>query len=149
VDVYLNGERQFSYDTDHRTLTVPWGKTQVIEFRSPSGCCFVERVEVGPDRPVPPDDIIARKLKWRPARLAVAVVPPDPDVRAMVRDPARPGRGTVVEPGQEALVPFYPGDEGQKEIEVSVDSAAGFAAEHVVVRAGQRSGVTIRLRAAP
>ncbi|HVX96741.1 MAG TPA: serine/threonine-protein kinase, partial [Polyangia bacterium] len=74
VDVYLDGKKQFAYDTDHRTLTVPWTEDQgvhVVEFRSPSGCCFVERVEVGPDRPLPTDSVIARRLKWRPASLRI------------------------------------------------------------------------------
>jgi serine/threonine-protein kinase len=149
VDVYLDGERQFSYDTDHRTLPVLWTGNHVVEFRSPSGCCFVERVEVGPDRPALPDDIIARQLKWRPARLVVTTAPAAANVRVMMRDPAHPGRGTVVEPGEEANVPFFPTDEGQKEIEVSVDSMAGFAAERVSVRAGERKSIVLSLAATP
>jgi len=150
VDVYLDGERQFSYDTDHRTLAVPWNRTHVVEFRSPSGCCFVERVEVGPERPVPAENVIARKLKWRPARLAVTIAPTTPGARVMVKDPARPGRGTIGEPGEDIQIPFFSDDEdGQKEVEVSVDAAAaGFAAQRVAVRAGQRSRVTINLTAA-
>ncbi len=145
VDVYLDGERQFSYDTDHRSLTVPSAGNHVIEFRSPSGCCFVERVEVGPDRPAPEDNIIARKLKWKPARLVVTTTPHAPSLRVMVRDPAHPGRGVVVEPGEEANIPFFPTDEGQKEVDLSVDSPAGFAAERVVVRAGERKTIALTL----
>jgi hypothetical protein len=146
VDVYLDGERQFAYDTDHRNLSVPWNGTHQVEFRSPSGCCFVERVEIGPDKPVPPENVIARKLKWKPARLTVTTQPAAPDVRIMVRDPARPGRGTVIGVAEEANIPFLPSDEAQKEVEVSVDSSGGVVAEKVVVRAGERKSVVIALK---
>ncbi len=149
VDVYLDGERQFSYDTDHRTLAVPWTGNHIVEFRSPAGCCFVERVEVGPDRPDPPDNIIARQLKWKPARLVVMTVPAAVKARVMVRDPAHLGHGTVVEPGEEANIPFFSTDEGQKEIDVSVDSDRGFVAERVVVRAGERKSVELTLGTNP
>jgi eukaryotic-like serine/threonine-protein kinase len=149
VDVYMDGERQFSYDTDHRTLPVPWGRNHVIEFRSPSGCCFVERIEVGPDQPLPPENIIARKLKWKPARLVITTVPSAAGTRVMVRDPSHPGRGTVVGPGEEANIPFFATDEGQKEIEVSIDSTAGFAGDRVTVRAGERKAVVVTLGSAP
>ncbi len=69
VDVYLDGKRQFAYDPDHTTIAVPWNVDHVLELRSPSGCCFVERVEIGPDHPLPADAIIARRLKWRAAHL--------------------------------------------------------------------------------
>jgi tRNA A-37 threonylcarbamoyl transferase component Bud32 len=149
VDVYLDGERQFSYDTDHLSLQVPVSGNHVIEFRSPSGCCFVERIEVGPDRPLPPDNIIARKLKWKPARLVVTTAPEAAKARIMVRDPEHPGRGTVVAPGEEVNVPFYPTDEGQKEVEISADSAAGFGAQRVMVRAGQRKNIVLTLGITP
>ncbi|MEO5768658.1 MAG: protein kinase [Polyangia bacterium] len=150
VDVYLDGQRQFSYDTDHRTLPVPWVGNHVVEFRSPSECCFVERVELGPDRPVPADNIIARQLKWKPARLIVTTTPPAPaKTRVMVRDPAHAGRGTVVEPGEEANIAFFSTDEGQKEVEVSVDSDGVFSAERVTVRAGERKSVVLPLGTAP
>src|SRR5665213_511222 len=87
VDVYLDGRREFAYDLDHTTLAVPWKSDHVIEFRSPTGCCFVERIEVGPDHPLPADAIIARRLKWRPARLLVTTDPASGSARVMVRDP--------------------------------------------------------------
>jgi eukaryotic-like serine/threonine-protein kinase len=149
VDVYLDGERQFSYDTDHRALPVPWAGNHVVEFRSPSGCCFVERIEVGPDRPLPPDNIIARKLKWKPGRLVVTTAPASTKVRIMVRDPAHPERGSVVGAGEEASIPFFPTDEGQKEVDVSIDSAAGFAAQRVTVRAGERKTAVLTLEGTP
>ena len=68
----------------------------------------------------PPENIIARKLKWKPARLIVTTVPPAPKVRIMVRDPGHPGSGTVVAPGEEVNIPFFPNDEGQKEVDVSI-----------------------------
>jgi hypothetical protein len=145
VDVYLDGERQFAYDTDHRNLTVVWNGPHQIEFRSPSGCCFVERIEVGPDRPVPPENVIARKLKWKPARLVVTTQPPASGVRIMVRDPGRPERGTVVGPGEEANIPFLPSDEAQKDIDVSVLAPGGMFAERVVIRAGERKAVVISI----
>src|SRR3569623_444161 len=138
VDVYLDGERQFAYDTDHRTLTVAWNSSHVIEFRSPSGCCFVERVEIGPDTRVPTENVIARKLKWPPARLTVTTTPADPNERSMVRDPARPERGTVLRPGEEANIPFTDEDEGQKDVELSIASRAGLPVQKVTVRAGER-----------
>jgi len=149
VDVYLDGQRQFSYDTDHRTLQVAWNGDHVVEFRSPSGCCFVERIELGPDHPAPPDDIIARQLKWRPARLVITTSPAVAKARVMVRDPAHPSRGTVVESGEEANIAFFPTDEGQKEVDVSVDSVAGYATERVTVRAGESKSVEITLGSAP
>ncbi len=147
VDVYLDGERQFAYDTDHRSLTVTWNASHMIEFRSPSGCCFVERVEIGPDKRVPPENIIARKLRWKPARLIVALSPAMASARIMVRDPTHPDRGTVVGPGEEANIPFLVEDEGQKEVEVSVASGSGLVAARVTVRAGERKSVLISLDA--
>jgi hypothetical protein len=147
VDVYLDGERQFAYDTDHRSLTVTWNASHMIEFRSPSGCCFVERVEIGPDKRVPPENIIARKLRWKPARLIVALSPAMASARIMVRDPTHPDRGTVVGPGEEANIPFLVEDEGQKEVEVSVASGSGLVAARVTVRAGERKSVVISLDA--
>ena len=148
VDVYLDGERQFAYDTDHRTLTVNWNASHVIEFRSPSNCCFVERVEIGPDKRVPAENVIARKLKWKPARLTVTTTPADPNERIMVRDPARPDRGTVLRPGEEANIPFMDDDQGQKEVELSIASSAGLTVEKVTVRAGERKTAAIALHGA-
>jgi len=148
VDVYLDGERQFAYDTDHRTLTVAWNSSHVIEFRSPSGCCFVERVEIGPDKRVLPENVIARKLKWKPARLTVTTTPADPTERIMVRDPARPDRGTVLRPGEEANIPFMDDDEGQKEVELSIASGAGLTVRKLTVRAGERKTAAIALHGA-
>ena len=148
VDVYLDGVRQFSYDTDHRSLSIPFNGNHVVEFRSPSGCCFPERIEVGPDRPLPPENIIARQLKWKPARLVVTVSPPTAKARVMVRDPAHQ-RATVVAAGEEANIPFFANDEGQKEIVVSIDSGEAFAAERITVRAGERKAVVLTPRPAP
>jgi hypothetical protein len=146
VDVFLDGERQFAYDTDHRTLTVPWNGVHQVEFRSPAGCCFIERIEVGPDSPYPADGIIARRLKWKPARLVVNVSPRDAQARVMVRDSGGSGRGSVVEPGEEANIPFAAGDEGQKELDVSVDSEHGLVHERVVVRAGESKALDVDLQ---
>lgn len=150
VDVYVDGEKQFSYDTDHKTLTVPWSGTHVVEFRSPSGCCFVERVEIGPDQPVPAENVIARKLKWKPARLMVTLDPPTPAAQIMMRDPERPGTGTVIEVGEEANVPFLASeDDGLKEIEIDVAHPRGLTTERLMVRAGQRSRLAVKVRATP
>ncbi len=54
VDVYLDGEKQFAYAPTTRRSPCPGPSNHVIELRSPTGCCFVERIEVGPDRPLPP-----------------------------------------------------------------------------------------------
>ena len=89
VDVYLDGKRQFAYDPDHTTIAVPWNGDHVLELRSPSGCCFVERVEIGPNHPLPPDAIIARRLKWRPAHLLVTTEPALTTARVLVTDPSR------------------------------------------------------------
>jgi hypothetical protein len=145
--VYLDGKKQFAYDTDHKTLTVPWTEDHVVEFRSPVGCCFVERVEVGPDRPLPPDDIIARRLKWRPAALRITT---EPDAargtRIMVRDPNRAGAGTLARAGEEVDVPFFAGDEGSKEIEIAIDSGDAFTSERLTVRAGQHLAHVVKLK---
>jgi serine/threonine-protein kinase len=147
VDVYLDGKKQFAYDTDHKTLTVPWTEDHVVEFRSPAGCCFVERVEVGPGRPLPPDDIIARRLKWRPASLRITT---DPEVargtRIMVRDPNRGGAGALARAGEEVDVPFYASDEGSKEIEIAIDSGDAFTSERLTVRAGQHLAHVVKLK---
>jgi serine/threonine-protein kinase len=147
VDVYLDGKKQFAYDPDHKTLTVPWTEDHVVEFRSPAGCCFVERVELGPNRPLPPDDIIARRLKWRPAALRITT---EPEVargaRIMVRDPGRGGAGTLARAGEEVAIPFFASDEGTKEIEIAIDSGDAFTSERLTVRAGQRLSHVVKLK---
>jgi serine/threonine-protein kinase len=149
VDVYLDGHKQFAYDPDHKTLTVPWSGNHVIEFRSASGCCFVERVEVGPDRPLPPDGVVARKLKWRPAALRIATEPVvAKGARIMVRDPNRGAAGVLAHAGEEVDVPFFADDEGSKEIEISVDTGESFTSERLTVRAGQRQSHVVKLKAA-
>jgi tRNA A-37 threonylcarbamoyl transferase component Bud32 len=147
VDVYLDGKKQFAYDTDHKTLTVPWTESHVVEFRSPAGCCFIEKVEVGPDRPAPPDEIIARRLKWRPAALRITT---EPEVargtRIMVRDPSRGGAGTLARAGEEVDVPFFATDEGSKEVEIAIDSGEVFTSERLTVRAGQHLAHVVKLK---
>ena len=108
VDVYLDGEKQFAYDTDHKTISVPWSGNHTIELRSPAGCCFSERIDVGPDRPLPPDNIIARQLKWKPARLIVTHRPAGArSARVMVQGPdrARPRDGRRA-PARTSTIPF-------------------------------------------
>jgi eukaryotic-like serine/threonine-protein kinase len=150
VDVYLDGHKEFAYDTDHKTLTVPWTGNHVIEFRSPAGCCFVEKVEVGPDRPLPPDGVIARRLKWRPALLRIGTDPvaTSKGTRIMVRDPNRGAAGTLARSGEDVDVPFFADDEGSKEIEISVDTGESFTSERLTVRAGQRQAHVVKLKAA-
>jgi tRNA A-37 threonylcarbamoyl transferase component Bud32 len=150
VDVYLDGHKEFAYDTDHKTLTVPWSGNHVIEFRSPAGCCFVEKVEVGPDRPLPPDGVIARRLKWRPALLRIGTDPvvTSKGTRIMVRDPNRGAAGTLARSGEDVDVPFFADDEGSKEIEISVDTGESFTSERLTVRAGQRQAHVVKLKAA-
>jgi eukaryotic-like serine/threonine-protein kinase len=147
VDVYLDGHREFAYDLDHTTLAVPWKSDHVIEFRSPTGCCFVERVEVGPDHPLPSDAIIARRLKWRPAHLLITTDPASGSARVMVRDPNRQTTPTAGHPGEEIDVPFFTDDDASKEIEVAVDTGEAFATEKIRVRAGERSRHVVKLRA--
>jgi serine/threonine-protein kinase len=147
VDVYLDGERQFAYDTDHKTLTVPWNGNHVIEFKSPAGCCFVERVELGPDRPLPPDGVVARRLKWRPAHLRVTLDPETAGARVMVRDPARPGAATAARAGEEVDVPFAAADDPNKEVEIVVESGDAVTTDRLTVRPGQRLTHTVKLKA--
>jgi eukaryotic-like serine/threonine-protein kinase len=146
VDVYLDGQRQFGYDVDHTTISVPWSGVHVIEFRSPGGCCFVERVEVGPERPLPPDQIIARRLKWRPAHLTLNTDPPGTSVRLVVRDPARPTVATTARPGEEIDVPFYADDDSSKDVEIAIDSGESFTTEKIHVRAGQRLKHVVKMK---
>jgi hypothetical protein len=120
----------------------------VIEFRSPSNCCFPERVSVGPEQPLPADSIIARRLKWRPAHLVVTTDPASSTTRVLVRDPNRGGATTAARPGEEIDIPFYPDEDSSKEIEISADDGDAFATEHVRVRAGQRLKHVVRLRGA-
>jgi eukaryotic-like serine/threonine-protein kinase len=146
VDVYLDGQRQFAYDPTHTSIAIPWNADHVLELRSPSGCCFVERVEIGPDHPLPPDAIIARRLKWRPARVIVTTEPPSPAARVLVRDPNRKVATTAARPGDEIDVPFFPDDELSKEVEVAVDAGDAFATDRVRVRAGQKLSHVVKLR---
>jgi hypothetical protein len=146
VDVYLDGEKQFAYDTDHKTITVPWTASHAIELRSPSGCCFVERILVGPDHPLPADAIIARRLRWRPAHLLITTDPPADGARVMVSDPNRHGPGTAGRPGEEIDVPFSLDDDASKEVEIAVDTGDNFTSERVTVRAGQRTSHVVKLK---
>jgi hypothetical protein len=146
VDVYLDGEKKFAYDTDHKTISVPWSGNHTIELRSPAGCCFSERIDVGPDRPLPPDNIIARKLKWKPARLYIALDPPAPGARLVVKDLSSRGPGAPARAGEDVSIPFQPGDEHSKEVEVDVDTGDSFTSERITVRAGEQSSHTIKLK---
>jgi len=146
VDVYLDGQRQFGYDVDHTKISVPWAGAHVIEFRSPSNCCFPERVSVGPEQPLPADSIIARRLKWRPAHLVVTTEPARTNARVLVRDPSRGGATTAARPGEEIDIPFLPDDDASKEIEISADDGDAFASERVRVRAGERLKHVVKLR---
>jgi hypothetical protein len=147
VDVYLDGKKQFAYGPDNKTLTVPWNENHVVEFRSPAGCCFVERIEVGPDRPLPPDAIIARRLKWRPALLHITTEPAAAKgTRIVVRDPGRGGAGTLARAGEDVDVPFAADDEGSKEVEIAIDAGDAFTSDRVTVRAGQRLNHVVKLK---
>ncbi len=146
VDVYLDGKRQFAYAPDHTTIAVPWTSDHVLELKSPSGCCFVERVEIGPDHPLPSDAIIARRLKWRPAHLLVTTEPAVGAARVLVTDPGRKVAATAGRPGEEIDVPFFADDDSSKEIEISVDAGDAFATEKIRVRAGERLVHVVRLK---
>ena len=146
VDVYLDGQRQFAYDPAHTSITIPWNADHVLELRSPSGCCFVERVEIGPDHPLPPDAIIARRLKWRPARVVVTTEPPAAAARVLVRDPNRKVAAAAARPGDEIDVPFFTDDEASKEVEISVDAGDSFVTDKIRVRAGQKLSHVVKLR---
>jgi len=147
VDVYLDNQRQFGYDLDHTKISVPWSGVHYIEFRSPSNCCFPERVAVGPELPLPADSIIARRLKWRPAHLVITTDPAGAPTRVLVRDPSRHGAATAARPGEEIDIPFFPDDDSSKEVELSADDGDAFATELVRVRAGQRLRHVVKLRA--
>jgi hypothetical protein len=147
VDVYLDGQRQFGYDVDHTKISVPWAGVHHIEFRSPSNCCFPERITVGPDQPLPADSIIARRLKWKPAHLAVTTEPAGASARILVRDPTRGGATIAARPGEEIDIPFFADDDSSKEVEISADDGDTFASDHVRVRAGQRLKHVVKLRA--
>jgi hypothetical protein len=145
VDVYLDGEKKFAYDPDHKTISVPWAGNHTIELRSPAGCCFSERIEVGPDHPVPPDNIIARKLKWKAARLTIATDPPVPKARVIVKDPSGSGSGTLAKVGEDVAIPFNANDERSKEVEVDVDTGDSFTSARITVHAGEQSSHLIKL----
>jgi len=148
VDVYLDGQRQFGYDVDHTKISIPWSGVHVVEFRSPSNCCFPERISVGPEQPFPADSIIARRLKWRPAHLVVTTDPAGTTSRLLVRDLSRGGATTTARPGEEIDVPFLSDDDSSKEVEISADDGDAFATERVRVRAGQRLKHVVKLRTA-
>jgi tRNA A-37 threonylcarbamoyl transferase component Bud32 len=146
VDVYLDGKRQFAYDPDHTSIAVPWNVDHVLELRSPSGCCFVERVEIGPNHPLPPDAIVARRLKWRPAHLMVTTEPAVATARVLVSDPNRKVAATAGRPGEEIDVPFFTDDDSSNEIEVAVEAGEAFATEKIRVRAGERLSHVVKLK---
>jgi tRNA A-37 threonylcarbamoyl transferase component Bud32 len=146
VDVYLDGKRQFAYDPDHTTIAVPWNVDHVLELRSPSGCCFVERVEIGPNHPLPPDAIIARRLKWRAAHLLVTTEPVVGSARVLVSDPNRKVAAAAGRPGEEIDVPFFADDDSSKEIEIAVEAGEAFATEKIRVRAGERLTHVVKLK---
>jgi hypothetical protein len=149
VDVYLDNQRQFGYDVDHTKISVPWSGVHYIEFRSPSNCCFPERVAVGPEQPLPADSIIARRLKWRPAHLMVSTDPANPATRILVRDlSSRNGATVAARVGEEVDIPFFADDDSSKEVEISADSGDAFTTDHVRVRAGQHVKHVVTLRAA-
>ena len=125
---------------------MPWAGVHTIEFRSPAGCCFVERVEIGPERPLPPDSIIARKLKWRPARLRHDRSPTR-GAHDGARSASRLRGDRGPRPGEEIDVPFSADDDASKEIEISAAAGDAFASERLRVRAGQRLKHVVKLRA--
>ena len=118
----------------------------MLELRSPSGCCFVERVEIGPNHPLPADAIIARRLKWRAAHLVVTTEPAVGSARVLVSDPNRKVAATAGRPGEEIDVPFFADDDSSKEIEVAVDAGEAFATEKIRVRAGERLTHVVKLK---
>jgi serine/threonine-protein kinase len=146
VDVYLDGEKKFAYDTDHKSISVPWTGNHTIELRGPAGCCFSERIEVGPDRPLPAENIIARKLKWKPARITITTSPPTAKARVIVKDPSSHGAGAPAKIGEDVSIPFQPNDEHFKEVEVDVDTGDSFTSERITVRAGEHSSHVVKLR---
>ena len=146
VDVYLDGEKKFAYDTDHKSIAVPWTGNHTIELRGPAGCCFSERIEVGPDRPLPPENLIARKLKWKPARITITTSPPTAKARVIVKDPSSHGAGAPARIGEDVSIPFQPNDEHSKEVEVDVDTGDSFTSERITVRAGEHSSHVVKLR---
>jgi len=107
----------------------------------------ISRSLPGAERPVPPDEIIARRLKWRPAAVRITT---EPEVargtRIVVRDPNRGGAGTLARAGEEVDVPFYAADEGSKEIEIAIDSGEVFTSERLTVRAGQHLAHVVKLK---
>ncbi len=133
---------------------MPWTENHIIELRSPAGCCFGERIEVGPDRPLPPDDIIARRLKWKPARLFIALDPPVPRARVVRQGrERRAARARWRAPARTSSSPSAD-DERSKEIEIDVDSGDSFTSERITVRAGEhlvarRQAEDEQLRARP
>jgi len=103
-------------------------------------------VTVSNDRPLPPENIIARKLKWKPARLFIALEPPAPGARVVVKDLSARGAGAPARAGEDVSIPFQPTDEHSKEVEVDVDTGDSFTSERFTVRAGEQSSHTIKLK---
>ena len=146
VDVYLDGEKTFAYDTDHTTITVPWTGDHVIELRSPAGCCFGERIEVGPDRPLPPDDIIARRLKWKPAHLVVTTDPPAPGARHGQAIPTARPAATAGARRRGGRHPFFADRRLQQGGRGRRRHGDAFTSEKLTVRAGQRLTHVVKLK---
>ena len=125
---------------------MPWGGNHTIELRSPAGCCFSERIDVGPTGRCRADNIIARKLKWKPARITVLTDPPAPRARVIIRDLHAGGAGTPTRVGDDVSIPFQPSDERSKDVDVDVDTGDAFTSERITIRAGERSSHVIRLK---
>jgi hypothetical protein len=104
---------------------------------------------VGPQLFRPPGDHLFVKLDPKPARLQVLLEPPIPGASLLVRElsdaKAKPWHARAL-PGEKVLVPFDPGDEMRKSLEVVVFKGDKTTTNQVTtITAGETRPVTIHV----
>jgi serine/threonine-protein kinase len=77
VEVWLDGEKQLTYDVGSNKLPIPWdGRDHLVEFRN--DCCEPLQITVGPTRSQYAGDTLIAQLKPKLAKLRVRLKPPPP-----------------------------------------------------------------------
>ena len=148
VEVWMDGKKAFDFGPLQNRIQIPWNKPHRLEFRNDS-CCNRKEVVVGPQLFRPPGDHLFVKLDPKPARLQVLLEPPIPGASLLVRElndaKAKPWHARAL-PGEKVLVPFDPGDEMRKSLEVVVFKGDKTTTNQVTtITAGETRPVTIHV----
>jgi tRNA A-37 threonylcarbamoyl transferase component Bud32 len=147
VEVWMDGKKAFDFGPLQNRIEIPWNKPHRLEFRNDS-CCNRKEVAVGPELFRPPGDHLFVKLDPKPARLQVTLEPPLAGASLLIRElndaKAKPWHARAI-PGEKVLVPFDPGDEMRKSLEVAVFKGDKTTTNQVTITAGETRPVTIRV----